>query len=430
MLAFTTPAALWGLAALAVPIALHLWSRRAGRPVRVGSIALFAGAPPPVARRLRLADPWLLALRCAVLATLVGALAGPVWHTGARADGTTWVLVAPEVLADSSSAARLDSLIDGHAERRLLAGGLPPLTPSDRAAATSVRIRPTDPWSLLREAAFLAPPGTRFVVVAPAALPAPAGDRPVLRNPVTWIPLGPAPAAPRAAMPPAARLVRVYSDAERREDARYVAAALEAAAAATGIPAVVSSREAAAPPHDVAEHADWIVWLAARPPPGELQREVRGGATLLVDAGGAAPVERAGELRTITAHAGGPVPTVWRRAGLSNATGPRAPLWTDDRGTALLTAERLGAGVVLRFDSRFHPAWSDLVLLPAFPQAVAALWAEPGPEPPPRRLTATQILPDRASGSGPRPAGPTRDLYHLFWLAAVVLFFWERRLAR
>ncbi|HEY6222774.1 MAG TPA: BatA domain-containing protein, partial [Gemmatimonadales bacterium] len=71
MLGVTTPLWLAALAALAVPIALHLWSRRSGRAVRVGSIRLLGGAPPAMARRPRLHDPWLLALRCALLAALV-----------------------------------------------------------------------------------------------------------------------------------------------------------------------------------------------------------------------------------------------------------------------------------------------------------------------------------------------------------------------
>ena len=80
MLGFATPAALFALGFLAVPIALHLWSRRTGRPQRIGSIAFFAAAPPPATRHPRLDDLWLLVLRCALIAALVAALAGPSWR--------------------------------------------------------------------------------------------------------------------------------------------------------------------------------------------------------------------------------------------------------------------------------------------------------------------------------------------------------------
>lgn len=165
MLAFAVPGALIALTALAVPIALHLWSRRTEQPLRVGSIALFAAAPPPATRRPRIEDFRLLLLRCGVLAALSLALAGPYWRSDSRVVGATWALVTPEVAADAASRPLLDSLRSSGAELHTLAAG--PI------------------WSLLREADYSAPPGTRFVVVAPNR--GAIGERPTLRAPVSWI---------------------------------------------------------------------------------------------------------------------------------------------------------------------------------------------------------------------------------------------------
>ena len=96
MLGLLSATWLAGLAALAVPIALHLWSRRGGRTILVGSIRLLAGAPPATRRSWTIQDPWLLALRCAVLVTLVFALAGPYWIPVSSARHTV-ALVAQDV---------------------------------------------------------------------------------------------------------------------------------------------------------------------------------------------------------------------------------------------------------------------------------------------------------------------------------------------
>jgi hypothetical protein len=119
MIAFAAPAWLAALAALAVPLAIHLWSHRARRPVRVGSIRLLSGMPPAAARALRLRDPWLLALRLGLLAALVLSLAGPSWIPR-DARPATWALLSTDALGDPTL---VDSLRHTGAELRLLDDG-------------------------------------------------------------------------------------------------------------------------------------------------------------------------------------------------------------------------------------------------------------------------------------------------------------------
>lgn len=404
MLAFAAPGALIALAVLAVPIALHLWSRRTGRPLRIGSIALFAAAPPPATRSPRIEDLWLLLLRCAVLAALAFALAGPHWRTGGRPVGTTWALVAPGVAADSAARPLLDSLRSSGAELHTLGAG--PI------------------WSLLREADYSAPPGTRFVVVAPDR--GAIGARPTLRSEVQWIVEAGRQGndvEERRTLP---RHVLVYSDATRREDARYVTAALRAAAQASRQAAVLTQLDAGA---SLNSAADWIVWLAARPVPEPLLERVPRGATLLTDALADEPRDAAARLRLAAATDPDGAPVLRRRTAA--AAGSSAPVWTDDAGQPVLTLQREGAGRWLRFHARFHPSWSDLVLQPAFAEAMTALWAGDAvraPDPLAQRVAGSQLLP----GRDPTPTGAAtrRDLYHAFWLAGLLLFLVERLLAR
>lgn len=416
MLGFAAPAALVALTALAVPIALHLWSRLTGRPLRVGTIAWFAAAPPPVARRPQIEDPWLLLLRCGILAALAIALAQPYWRSRSPArTGDVWALVAAEVAADSQSRPLLDSL---------------------RSAGAAVHVLGAGPiWSLLREADYEAKAGTRFVVVAPST--GVDGGRPTLRAEIQWLvppsephPMSPSPVPGAGERALRSRRVTVYSDGSRREDAKYVTAALRAAAQATGLPAVVTQRDAGS----VGPEADWIVWLAARAVPSEILEQTRRGATLLNDILGdsASPLtaSRSGgqglRLRLATqTDPSQPGPTLWR---ITAAAADEAPLWTDDAGHAVLTLRRDGAGRRLSYHARFHPSWGDLVLHPAFPEAMAALWSGPGPESA-APVAVSQLLPARAA-SAQLPAPARRDLYHVFWLAAVLLFAAERVVAR
>ena len=379
MIAFAAPAWLAALGALAVPLAIHLWSHRARRPIRVGSIRLLSGMPPAAARALRLRDPWLLALRLGMLAALALSLAGPSWAPhGPRAG--TWAFLSTEALADS---ALMDSLRAAGAELRLLEAGLPSLSSDggwqtaggrggDSGCALPSAICRPHYWSLLAEADWLASPGTRFLVAAPLVSDRFRGSRPAISAPVTWREVGAAAprGAPPAAQPP--RRVVILADAAHRDDARYFEAAIRAAAQATGIAADVvrgSPDDAAA----LAADADWIVWLAT------------------TAASPAAPV-------------GG------------------APVWRDATGTPLLSVERDGRRVAYRLHTRITPEWA---LAPGFAEAVAALWAGPvrGPEQAPSRISVAQAMPAAAAAPLRRapPATAMRLAVPLWVLAAFAL---------
>ena len=76
-LVFAHPAYLWGLFALAVPILVHLFNRRRPRPLEFGAIEFVLRSQRQKARRLRLRQLLLLALRCLLIAGVALALARP-----------------------------------------------------------------------------------------------------------------------------------------------------------------------------------------------------------------------------------------------------------------------------------------------------------------------------------------------------------------
>jgi hypothetical protein len=90
---------LWGLAA-AVPIAIHLWSRRRYQEVPWAAMEYLLAALRKNARRIRIEQLLLLAVRVAILLMLAVALAEPFWPFVASlaaplgfASNTHWVLV-------------------------------------------------------------------------------------------------------------------------------------------------------------------------------------------------------------------------------------------------------------------------------------------------------------------------------------------------
>lgn len=466
MLGLAAPAWLAALAALAVPLAIHLWTRRPARVIRVASIRHFVGAPVH-ARRLHLDDPWLLLVRAALLAVVVVMLARPYFASGADEAPGTWVLVDP-VLLDSAvrrvpplggdgtaveTAARLlDSLRLAGTPIRLLAPGLPQFSWDEPPPARSAPH--ADLWSLMREAEYTAPSGTRFLVIAQPRLPADAGERPRIGVEVRWVAAWSAPgertaeAERRTQAGESDTVLRgalVFAEDERLDEARYAAAALEAAAgdrlrdgAARVLP--LDSAEAAA---SGARRGDWLVWLADRPLPAALTRALESGATVLSDGGDTAapradmPPPAAQELLL----ADGLAPVTVHGAPLSGVRLADAgvPLWEMADGRALLTAQPVGRGLRLVYGGRFDAASSDLVLQPAFPELVARLWlAGMAPQPDPVPVTVNQIMPaGRSAAAVARLAAvqagarstPRRDLTSLLWLAALVLLVGERLLA-
>ncbi len=93
MLQFLQPIWLWAIAGIAVPALIHLWNRKQGKTLKVGSIALFTNSVKSHAKSFRLTDIWLLLLRCFLLILLAMLLAKPVWNKPGTAKEKGWILI-------------------------------------------------------------------------------------------------------------------------------------------------------------------------------------------------------------------------------------------------------------------------------------------------------------------------------------------------
>ncbi|QNH62059.1 BatA domain-containing protein [Hymenobacter sediminicola] len=195
-------AGLLALLGLAVPVAIHLWNRRPGRTVRVGSVRWLEAAANRRLRNLRLEQVWLLLLRAALVALLALVVADPVWMRPRPAQVARGVvLLAPQLLRpDVLPALRpsLDSLRRQGYSLRLFAPGFRPVSAhawnqpdSLRQLLTLARVADSattvadDYWARARQAADSFP-GRPLHLITGAALPYFIGARPALPARLTW----------------------------------------------------------------------------------------------------------------------------------------------------------------------------------------------------------------------------------------------------
>jgi hypothetical protein len=101
---FLAPMFLLGLAAVAIPVLLHLFARDTGRSVPFTTVRFLRRAPVEQARRKRVSDWLLLALRAGALALLAFAFARP-YIAGGEARGSEVAVVAVDTSLSMSAPA-------------------------------------------------------------------------------------------------------------------------------------------------------------------------------------------------------------------------------------------------------------------------------------------------------------------------------------
>lgn len=112
------PIWLFSLAGLSIPVIIHLWNRKPGKTLKVGSIALVKESVLSYKRRIKLSALLLLLLRCLLLACIAIALAVPLWRSPEVAGSKGWVLMNRQQLPATYSRFRpiIDSLLQAGLE--------------------------------------------------------------------------------------------------------------------------------------------------------------------------------------------------------------------------------------------------------------------------------------------------------------------------
>lgn len=372
MIEFLAPAGLFALAALSLPLLIHL-IRRPQRQLRDFAALRWLAERNRPREKLRWHERLLLLLRLLLLAVLAALLALPAWRASPLPAGTAWVLVTPGV--DAETAQRSVDL--PAAEWHWLAPGFPQLI----AAAEPPPAAP-EFASLIRELDQQLPPTTAVTIIVPAVLSGLDGGRLRLQRNVDWRVL-PGVADNDAETELHAPL-RVQARADADGSSEFaVAAALAQAWQAAGRDASYDTAAAEAP----VPVGTGIVFCFCAVLPNALERWVADGGTAL--------------LTRQPADSGEPVRV-------------------DDGGAIWLRRRPLGHGRVFSVSAALTPQTLPPLLTPDFP---AQLWRALQTEAQPDRAPAAAVAPQKQDAASP---GPLLPLEQGLALLAALLFAAER----
>ncbi len=434
MLQVVSPFWLLSLAGLAVPIAIHLWNKKKGRIVKVGSIAFMQEAQSKQLSQVRLSEIILLLLRCTLLVLLALWLADPLWKTKSLAKPKNWVLLSPELVGEVSKNAllrqTLDTLLTADAELRLFSVDFPLLDYKQLPDHNPAFSQTLSYWSLLQEASRVLPAGASISVLTGESLRSLQGKRPHLPLEVQWL-----------TFPTADTTATWLADAYEQTNGAVRVTVGESQPAGNRFSTVIPGTETAqstdaspaiqinltkglpqvqqlAKPSRVIEvdtstirmsiytdqttHTDLAYLKAALTAIQQYtQRKIKleTASTDQIIPGqytcifwlSSQPISQAlytqvkqgtlllryseGKDQTVRTWlrlpAEASTPIAVFRKTAVNAT--ELPIWTDGFGEAILSQKTTGKGEVLTFHSRFHPAWNDLVWSDVFPQTLFEL---------------------------------------------------------
>ncbi len=470
MLQLLHPAALWTLAALALPLAIHL-RRPPPRTVRLGSLRFLENVPRRPWRNPRWREWLLLCVRLALLAALALLLAEPRWVETPPAGPRRWALLDPTAALTGDALARWRAARANGFEPRRLAPGFPAV--SDEPSAGSVEHGTPDLWSLLREADAELPAGSVLAVFSPGRLAVLQGTRPALGHcKVEWVSTPEEENGQPHVWVASGWKERVVAG---RSDARSTVFAVGALSAPVVFPTHEDEhwrtepgddkpgatrflhddhpRPHAADPwavelppsavsvlilHDAGHAAatQWTFWLSTRPVPEGLAAR----APRIVRYAGGDPVAADDRIVAPPDDAVGGT-RLRKRANPRDQRAAGTVWWSDGQGNPLLSYSHPASGELWDMYTRFDPEWTDLprtTALPAwvrarlFPETVALSATDPLHD---RRLSdPSQGRPSETGVAATIPIlapanQPFRDLRWPLWIVAATLFLLERILS-
>jgi hypothetical protein len=368
------PAGLLALAALLLPLLIHLARRDQQHLIDFAALRWLSAKQRP-RRRIRF-DEWpLLLVRLLLLALLAVLLARPALD-GLR-DTTPRVAVLPGVALDKAHA------VVGEPEARWLwlAPAFPRIKPNATPPTTQQPIA-----SLLRELDATLPAEAPLTVIVPSLVDGWDAQRPQLSRAVRWQVIE----TPGTQAAPATRTapqLQVRHDAEGKAALRYLRALNHAWQPDTELNAADDGLA-------FTDNPAVRVWLSSKPLPAELLAWADRGGTLLVDA--RLPVPQGAQ---------------------------RTPLWHDDAGNLLLEQITDNNQRWWRWTGALDAATMPALLDARFPQQLRSLLQ---PLPAPVRAAAESMTPDTGAASYPQPA---RELAPWLIAAIALLFLLERWMA-
>ena len=177
---FLNPSFLWALLGVFVPLAIHLWNKKEGKTIKVGSIKLLQESASRKSSSIKLNEFWLLLLRMLLIAILVFIMAEPRLHYKTRNSPITYLV--EKSLLSSLEVKKLTDSLDNKAEVRFLETDFPEYEPEDVKNTFS---ETPNYWKLARQMENLKTDS--IVVFTNAFVSGVKGKRPEICKNIHWI---------------------------------------------------------------------------------------------------------------------------------------------------------------------------------------------------------------------------------------------------
>ena len=177
---FLNPTYLWALLGLLIPVAIHLWSKKEGKTIKIGSIQLLSEADSKQNSSIQLNELLLLFIRLLLIALVVLIIAQPQIKKDLKNIKLTY-LVEPSLLYNKSITNILDTITDDSSVR-LLQNGFPELILEDTPIANQIT---PNYWQLAQQMNDLH--SDSIIVFTNGLLKGLKGKRPEVNVNIEWI---------------------------------------------------------------------------------------------------------------------------------------------------------------------------------------------------------------------------------------------------
>lgn len=480
---FLHPIWFLALAAISIPVAIHLWNVRKGKTLKIGSIALVAAASQKRSLSRRLNDVLLLLLRALLLILLAFVLAMPFWRQNNNSSGTKgWILIPKESVKEAYQKFKpqIDSLIKAGFEFHYFDKGFAKAD-FNKVLTDTAHYQNSDAsyWGLIEQLNGQVSQSLPVYICTSNNVSHFTGEKPEVSLNLHWQTYTSADSASRwiakawltnngdiqviegdsnpSGTPYKSYSVHsgdqstnfavhsengklsvglknsnelepvdtstwrfsIYAD-KGSPDAVYLKAALQSIIQFTKHKAVVKQYTDA---NFLSSQQSWLFWLSAKPIGKQLQSY-----NLFTYENG----KISNSDSWIEAGASGRKVKLYKSVAANNKG---FTIWKDGFGNPVLSLEKQPDKNLYHFYSRFDPSWSDLVWSEEFPEMLLKLIVgtvtEPDIKYDKRILSNQQIMPviTRERPVSIRTATNYIDLSRYIWLLLVLIFFAERWLA-
>lgn len=247
------PIWLWALGGLAIPVAIHLLSRKEGKTIRMGSIRFLTETATHKFSSIRINEMALLAIRSLLIMLMVLFLASVLITPQDSGAIKKWVVIEKGFENNNQLRNLLDSLQqDGYEIRRLATGF--PLPDQDTVT------QPPDYYKLSEDLSEQA--DVEAVVIAGNLASNFKGKRMGLPHNITWLSYPPTTAQNMATDLPSGDTIRILIayDKEFQYDKKIMSAALQTLQPAAPANFIITETEVRN--LNISGRTDWLIWLS------------------------------------------------------------------------------------------------------------------------------------------------------------------------